>query len=113
MRPLPSIAKGVLMEYDVRKESDWVVVSVRGPLNFEHSDELRSAFDRIVSEGSRKVRLELKMVPVADSAGISSILILYRSLKKRKGTLEIKGVSQNLLEMFKLLKIDKLIKIVE
>jgi anti-anti-sigma factor len=99
------------MKYEVRQESGWVVVSIQGALNFESSDELRSAFDRIVSDGARKVRLELEMVPVADSAGISSILILYRNLRKRKGTLEIKGASINLLEMFKLLKIDKVIKI--
>jgi anti-sigma B factor antagonist len=99
------------MEHVVREENGWVVVSIQGALNFESSDELRSAFDRIVSDGAEKVRLELEKVPVADSAGISSILILYRNLKKRKGTLEIKGASTNLLEMFKLLKIDKLVKI--
>jgi anti-anti-sigma factor len=99
------------MKYEARQESGWVVVSIQGALNFESSDELRSAFDRIVSDGARKVRLELEQVPVADSAGISSILILFRNLKKRKGTLEIKNPSRNLFEMFKLLKIDKLVKI--
>jgi anti-anti-sigma factor len=99
------------MKYEVRQENEWVVVSIQGALNFECSDELRSAFERIVSDGARKVRLELENVPVADSAGISSILILFRSLKKHKGSLEIRGPSRNLFEMFKLLKIDKLVKI--
>jgi anti-anti-sigma factor len=99
------------MKYEVREENGWVVVSIQGVLNFESSDELRSAFDRIVSDGGRKVRLELEHVPVADSAGISSILILYRNLRKHKGSLEIKGPSRNLLEMFRLLKIDRLVKI--
>jgi anti-anti-sigma factor len=99
------------MKYEVRDENGWVVVSLQGVLNFDSSDELRSAFDRIVSDGGRKVRLELEHVPVADSAGISSILILYRNLRKHKGSLEIKGSSRNLSEMFKLLKIDKLVKI--
>jgi anti-anti-sigma factor len=99
------------MKYEVRQENEWVVVSIEGVLNFESSEELRSAFDRIVSDGARMVRLELEHVPVADSAGISSILLLYKNLKKHKGTLEIRGASMNMLEMFKLLKIDKVIKI--
>jgi len=41
------------------------------------------------------------------------IRVLYRNLKKREGVLEIKGISKNLFEMFKLLKIDQLIKISE
>jgi anti-anti-sigma factor len=99
------------MNYEARKEEGWSVVSIEGALNFESSDELRALFDRVVSEGARQVRLELQRVPVADSAGISSILMLLKNLRKHGGILEIKGASTNLLEMFKLLKIDKLVKI--
>ena len=99
------------MNYEVRKEDGWNVISIEGAINFESSEDLRALFDRTVSEGARRVRLELERVPVADSAGISSILMLLKSLRTHKGTLEIKGASTNLLEMFKLLKIDKLVKI--
>ena len=99
------------MEFNISKDGTWVVISVNGPITFETSDDLQAGFDKVLSEGAKFVRLNLSLVPVSSSSGISSILVLYRKLKKRDGILEIKGISENLFEMFKLLKIDKLIKI--
>ncbi len=99
------------MEYNIKKDGKWVVISVNGHITFETSDDLQTVFDNVLSEGAKFVRLNLSLVPVSSSSGISSILVLYRNLKKRDGVLEIKGISENLFEMFKLLKIDQLIKI--
>ena len=99
------------MEYNISQDEKWVVISVNGPITFETSDDLQAGFDKVLADGAKFVRLNLSLVPVSSSSGISSILVLYRKLKKRDGILEIKGISENLFEMFKLLKIDKLIKI--
>jgi len=101
------------MEYNINKDGKWVIISVNGQITFETSDDLQTVFDNVLSEGAKFVRLNLSLVPVSSSSGISSILVLYRNLKKRDGVLEIKGISENLFEMFKLLKIDHLIKISE
>jgi anti-anti-sigma factor len=101
------------MEYNISQDGKWVVISVNGPITFETSDDLQAGFDQVLSDGAKFVRLNLSLVPVSSSSGISSILVLYRKLKKRDGILEIKGISENLFAMFKLLKIDKLIKISE
>ena len=99
------------MEYKIKKDEKWVVISVNGQITFENSDDLKAAFDNVLSEGSKFVRLDLSLVPVSSSSGISSILVLYKKLKKMDGVLEIKGISDNLFEMFKSLKIDQFIKI--
>ena len=99
------------MEYNISQDGKWVVISVNGPITFETSDDLKAAFDNVLADGTKFVRLNLSLVPVSSSSGISNILVLYRSLKEREGTLEIKGISNNLLKMFESLKIDKLIKI--
>jgi anti-sigma B factor antagonist len=99
------------MEYNITMDEKWVVISVTGAINFKGSDELRSLFENVLLEGTKYVRLNLRRVPVANSAGLGNILMLYKNLKKREGMLEIKGISDNLFEMLKLVKIDKLIKI--
>lgn len=101
------------MEYSIKKDGKWVVISVNGQITFETSDDLQTIFDKVLSEGAKFVRLNLSMVPVSSSSGISAVLVLYRNLKKRDGVLEIKGISENLFEMFKLLKTGHLIKISE
>lgn len=99
------------MECKINENGKWVVISVTGQITFETSDDLQTVFDNVLAEGAKFVRLNLSLVPVSSSTGISSILVLYRNLKKRGGVLEIRGISENLFEMFKLLKIDQLIKI--
>ncbi len=99
------------MEYNLTKDGKWRIISVNGPINFEAAAELQSVFEKVLSDGEKFVRLNLKMVPVSNSSGISAILVLYKNLKKRDGMLEIKGISNNLAEMFRLLKIDRIIKI--
>ena len=99
------------MEYTINKDEKWVVISVNGQITFDNSDDLKTVLDNVLSEGSKSVRLDLSLVPVSSSSGISSILVLYKKLKKMDGVLEIKGISDNLFEMFKSLKIDQFIKI--
>jgi anti-anti-sigma factor len=99
------------MECNINKDGEWVVISVNGQITFDTSDDLQKVFDNVMSEGAKFVRLNLSLVPVSSSSGISSILMLYKHLKKREGVLEIKGISENLFEMFKKLKIDQFIKI--
>jgi len=99
------------MEYKVSHDGEWVVIKVNGAINYESSDILRSVFEKILAEGTKKVRLNLKNVPVSDSAGVGIILLLYRNLQKRDGELIIRGISQNLKDMLSLVKVDKLIPI--
>jgi anti-sigma B factor antagonist len=101
------------MEYSVERDADWVVIVLSGPINFESIKELREVFDRVILDGAKSVRLDLRSVPVANSAGIGSMLMFYKNLKKRGGRLEIKGISRNLAEMFNLIKLDRVIPIRE
>jgi len=99
------------MEYKVTHEGEWIVVKINGAINYESSDILRSLFEKIITEGVTKVRLNLKNVPVSDSSGVGNILLLFRNLQKKGGELIIKGISQNLKDMLTLVKVDKLIPI--
>jgi len=99
------------MEYKISKNREWTLVVIEGAINFNTSDKVKLVFEKVLKDGAKNVRLNLKQVPVSNSSGIGYMLMLYKELKKYGGTLEIKGISKNLSEMMKLIKIDKLIKI--
>jgi anti-sigma B factor antagonist len=99
------------MECSIKKNGQWVVLTVKGVINIETAEELKTVFDDLLAKGSNYIRLNLKQVPISNSSGIGNILMLYKKLKERGGSLEIKGVSSNLMEMLKLLKVDQLITI--
>jgi anti-sigma B factor antagonist len=101
------------MEWTKKQVDDWSVLKISGVINIETAGELRNLFDEILSEGVLKIRLNLKQVPIVNSSGIGHILMLFKSLKERNGQLEVRGVSKNLLEMLKLLKVDTLFPIQE
>lgn len=101
------------MEWTKRQEGDWTVLKIMGVINIETATELKDLFDKTLSDGTLKVRLNLKQVPISNSSGIGHMLMLFKSLKERDGQLEIRGVSRNLLEMLKLLKVDELLPVME
>jgi anti-sigma B factor antagonist len=96
------------MEWTKKQEGEWTVLKISGVINIETAGELRNLFDETLSGGALHIRLSLKQVPIANSSGIGHILMLFKSLKERNGQLEIRGVSKNLFEMLKLLKVDAL-----
>lgn len=99
------------MECTVTREGEWFLISVNGSINIETAGDLKKVFDDILLKGAKFVRLNLKNVPISNSSGIGNILMLFKSLKQREGVLEIRGISKNLKEMMRLVKIDTLIKI--
>ena len=99
------------MEWIKKQDGDWTVLIINGVINIETANDLKTLFDDVLAEGVQNVRLNLKKVPNSNSSGIGYILMLYKSLKERDGKLEIRGISKNLLEMLKLLKVDKVIPV--
>lgn len=101
------------MEHIVFEDGEWVVLQLKGALNFECTDQLKTVFDDLLEKKYSAVRLDLREVPVSNSSGIGCILMFYKNLKKKGGKLVIKGISKNLAEMFRLIKIDQVIPIEE
>jgi anti-sigma B factor antagonist len=101
------------MEWTKKQQGEWTTLKIIGVINIETAQELKSVFDDLLAQNVKNVRLNLKSVPISNSSGIGHILMLFKSLRERDGNLEIRGVSKNLLEMLKLLKLNQLISINE
>ncbi len=101
------------MEWTEKEKGEWTVLKIIGVINVDSAQELKALFEELLARGVQNIRLNLKNVPIFNSSGIGHILMLFKSLKERNGKLEIRGVSRNLMEMLKLLNIEKLISIQE
>lgn len=99
------------MEYTIQKEGEWLVVEVHGAVNFSNIEILKELFEKVQQKNEKLVRLNLRMVPVMNSAGLRYLLMLYKSLQERGGELVICDIHEILAEMLRRLQIDKLIKI--
>ena len=99
------------MEYSIDKDNGNCRMTIKGDINFEASKELKEIFDSLLKEDIKNITLDLTDVPVSNSTGIGTLLMLYKKLKQIDGTLKIEGIHQNLYSMLKLVKIDSIIEI--
>lgn len=85
------------------------ILHCEGPLTlpnvFQFQDALRN-------DDSSVTILDLSGVPYMDSAGMGSIINFYVSCQKNGRRLIVAGVSDRILELFKLTRVDSLLTIV-
>lgn len=99
------------MDIEVSKQKGEFCLTIIGPIDDTGVEQLKMAFEEVYRQSPSRVKLNLKAVSTINSSGIGKILMLYKNLRKDNGSLEIIGISDNLFEIFQLIKLDKIISI--
>lgn len=99
------------MDIKVSESEGKLVVGVKGDIYIDQADELLETFNNIIEKGPEEVLLDLKGLKSITSSGIGKIVLLYKELQKKKGVLKIEGVNDTIMEIFKIVKLDKLVEI--
>lgn len=101
----------IAMEVTTRKTEDALVVKVSGAVDTEAAEVLRTELGKVLKLHPKKVVMDLSLVPTMGSSGIGKILIFFKGLDSNNATFEIKGIHENLYNIFKAVKLDKLFPI--
>ena len=99
------------MDIKVTESDGKLVVSVKGDIYIDQADELLDTFNSIIEKGPEAVLLDLKGLKSITSSGIGKIFLLYKELQKKNGVLKIEGVNDTVMEIFKIVKLDKFVEI--
>jgi anti-sigma B factor antagonist len=99
------------MEVTTKVNDDTLIVKVSGAVDTSAAEILRSELNKIAGQRPKKVIMDLSMVPTMGSSGIGKILMFFKSLDSSKASFEIKGIHENLYNIFKAVKLDKLFPI--
>lgn len=99
------------MKIELKKDNNEYNIKIAGGIDGKSTERLRSAFEEVAGQLPSRVRLDLKSVPTINSSGLGKILLLYENLGQSQCSLEISAVSDNLLEVFRLVRLDKIISI--
>jgi anti-anti-sigma factor len=90
------------LQISTRKSGDVTVLDLRGRSTVGGESELLSKhLQKLVSEGVRKLLLNLADLTQLDSSGVSIIVETYVSLKHRGGDLKLLRPEGRVLEVFK------------
>ena len=90
---------------------DTLFVKVIGGVDTSAAEILRAELNKIAAQKPKKVVMDLSLVPTMGSSGIGKILMFFKGLDGAKAKFEIKGIHENLYNIFKAVKLDKLFPI--
>jgi anti-sigma B factor antagonist len=97
------------MQIEERIVDDVTVLDLKGKMTLGEGDELlKDKINSLVSQGHKKLVLNLEAVPYIDSAGLGEIVRTYTSISRQGGKLKLLNVSKRIQD---LLVITKLITI--
>ncbi len=99
------------MEFKLAQENDTIQVSIIGAVDNENADELKLQFTELLEKDFTEAVFDLTYVPFITSSGIGKLLIFYKNIVAKGKKMRIKGINDNLLELFKSIKLDQLFPI--
>jgi anti-sigma B factor antagonist len=97
------------MQIEERIVDDVTILDLKGKMTLGEGDELlKDKINSLVSQGHKKIVLNLEAVPYIDSAGLGEIVRTYTSISRQGGKLKLLNVSKRI---YDLLVITKLVTI--
>ena len=107
------INRGKNMDIKVAESQDRITVTLRGDIYVDQTEELLEKFNAIIEKSPSEVIIDIKDLKSITSSGIGKIVLLYKGLNQKNGKIKIIGVNETIMKIFRVVKLDKLVEIVE
>ena len=93
---------------EIRKQilGETVELKVRGRVDGYWADHLGAAVDEEIRQGSHNIQLDLSEVAYLSSAGIGTLVRLYKDLKSIQGSFAVSNCSRTVLKVLQLSKLE-------
>ena len=99
------------MHIDQRGVGDVVVLDLKGKITLGEGDELlKDKVNSLLSQGIKKIILNLADVPYVDSAGLGEIVRTFTTVSRQGGSLKLLNLTKRITD---LLSITKLLTVFE
>ncbi len=99
------------MEFNYGHQNGTLNVSIIGAVDNENAEELKNKFQELMNKDFSEAIFDFTYVPFITSSGIGKLLIFYKNAVSKGKKMRIKGINENLLELFKSIKLDQLFPI--
>lgn len=99
------------MELSVNQNNETLNISIVGAVDNENAEELKGHLQDLLQKDFKEAIFDLSFVPFITSSGIGKFLIFYKNAVAKGKRMRIKGINDNLLELFRSIKLDQLFPI--
>lgn len=104
-------AISVALTFSTNNDNDELTLKLGGQLDALSAPELMPTIDKMVSEKSKLIVVELSDLELIDSSGVAAIVALYKRARSHGGKVKVTGARDQPLAIFKLLRMDKVFHI--
>jgi anti-sigma B factor antagonist len=101
----------ITLELSVSEEGSETVVRAAGELDVNTAPELREQLARLVSEGARKIVVDLTDVSFVDSTALSVLVSALKRLRQADGDLELASPNPSVRRVFEITGLTRLFAI--
>lgn len=100
-----------MLNIQTEEKNGLIKVSIDGRIDNEGTQSFQENLDSILEMNSKKIVLDLSKLEFINSSGIGKLLIFYKKARHSGIETEIEGISEELLSLFRAIRLDKLITI--
>lgn len=96
-----------MSNFEVQRSPSETTVRVHGSLDINSAPLLAAEIDGIVASRPARVQVDLSGLDLIDSSGVAALVKLFKGVKGQGGAVAFRGVRDQPLAIFKLLRMDK------
>jgi len=94
------------MQITERQVGDVMILDLKGKITLGEGDELlKDKVNSIVSQGRRKIVLNLAAVPYLDSAGLGEVVRAYTTVSRQGGSLKLLNLTKRITDLLSITKL--------
>jgi anti-anti-sigma factor len=97
------------MRFSVEQDDELVIFTVKEPiLDSSNAPEVKSELLILCQPSVKALVIDLTMVHMCDSQGLSSLLLAHRQMKEHEGFVVLTGVQETVRNLFRISQIEYL-----
>ena len=94
------------MQITERPVGEVMILDLKGKITLGEGDELlKDKVNSIVSQGRRKIVLNLAEVPYLDSAGLGEVVRAYTTVSRQGGSLKLLNLTKRITDLLSITKL--------
>jgi anti-sigma B factor antagonist len=101
------------MRFEIKTSSGVTQLTIEGELDAVSVSELRPDLEKLVKSRPSSVEVDLSSLRMVDSSGVGALVSLYKRVRAQGGGVVIKGLRDQPLAIFRLLRLDRVMLTVE
>jgi anti-sigma B factor antagonist len=95
------------MRFEIKTVTGVTHLSIEGELDAVSVSDLRPDLEKVVKGRPSVVEVDLASLRMVDSSGVGALVSLYKRIRAQGGSVVIKGLRDQPLAIFRLLRLDR------